>query len=163
MSILDDVAAHLTELQLAFRLEGERLRTGFSARNTSYEVILLGRPPLLTAVAPEIALVPESRLEEVIRMANRLNADCVRWGGFWVDTSRRRLGFELAMPALDTISRDMVLCVLAGLDAVDRFYPAFGKVMWANMSADEAFASFASGDAPAGQVEASDHDLDEAI
>jgi hypothetical protein len=167
MNIMDDVANHLEALELRFRrLDEDHILLAFGVRNLSYELLIIDREPVLRFVAPSIAVIPQRRLPEVIRAANHLNALLVRWGAFWVDPEDNRLGFELAMPATDEVSRRSISCAVGAVSAVDFFFPVFAKVIWAGMGVEEALAAVSAESASTSahaDLEDDNEELDEAI
>src|ERR1700730_15581153 len=114
MSSIDEVANQLEGLGLRFRRESaDCIRIGFADQNVSYEALILDQTPLITIVVPQLAIVPERRIPEMIAAVNELNASYVRWGTFWVHPRDHYLGFELGLPLSSDVTRPQVVCALA--------------------------------------------------
>ena len=141
MTTIEQIAEHLTASGLRFgRPDDERIDIGFNGDNTSYEAIITARGYLISVVAPNVALLPDDRLDEAIRLANLLNARRMAYGCFWVEPARRRLAFEVAISAPEGPSLVQVWMAMSALNAIDDFFPAFARVLWGGASAEEALS-----------------------
>lgn len=141
MGDIAPVAAHLAALGLRHQqLDDETVMLGFSAEQTDYEVWLTRVGPLVALVATNAAVVPAARLDEAVRLANRINTTRLYWGGFCVHPESRRLTFELALPAPGGPSREQVALAL-GAVCLNRYWPAFARVLWGGCDAAAALAA----------------------
>ncbi|RIK41770.1 MAG: hypothetical protein DCC58_12035 [Chloroflexi bacterium] len=146
MATSDDICATMDALGLRFtRRDDGRVQTGFAGRNTDYTLFLEADGPLVSVVAPELARIPASRMREAIELANLLNASRLRWGNFWVHPTFRVLAFELAIIAPGELTSDHMGYALAAAHACDDYFPAFGQVIWAGVTAEEAVAALSQG------------------
>lgn len=146
MRMLDRVAEHLTALGLRFRTTDDGvILIGFSGDNTPYEAAIEARGPMVWVVVPTVSMVPRPRLEETIRVVNLLNARKVVFGGFWVDTGRSRVAFELAVVATDGPTRDQVDLAMAALSQIDEGFPTLAAVIWGGKTAETALLATSMG------------------
>ncbi len=145
MRTLERVAEHLTALGLRFRTTDGVISIGFSGDNTPYEAVIRARGPMAWVVVPTVSMVPRPRLEETIRVVNLLNARKVVFGGFWVDTGRSRVVFELAVAATDGPTRDQVDLAMAALSQVDDCFPMLAAVIWGGTTAEAALLATGRG------------------
>jgi hypothetical protein len=127
------------------------VRMGFTAPHTSYEVLLIAGGPLLSLAATAESRLPAGRMDEAVKLANLLNATRIRWGAFWVHPERRNLGFELALPSLNGVTREELGMALGAI-ALNAFWPAFARVAWAGLDAAAAL------DASAKEIAEDDED-----
>ncbi len=150
MGTIDQVAEHLTTLGLIFQRVGddglEYIRISFNGENVPYHLRIDANDPLIVVAAPGLATVPPNRRDEVVRLANHLNATRLRLGCFFVDPTRQRLVFELPILAPEGPSRAQVQMAMAAAGAVDRYFPAFARVLWSGSSAEAALAEPAPAD-----------------
>jgi hypothetical protein len=135
MSELDQVATHLQTLGLHFEQLGqERIALELVGDNARFQIFILAQDGIVSFVAPGLAIMPEHRVDDAIRLANLLNARRLQLGWFWVEPSQRRLAFEVPVQAPDGVSLEQVRRALSALRAMDFFYPAFARTVWGGMS-----------------------------
>ena len=140
METTDRIAGYLTRLELRYqRLAEEGFQLGFSGKHSAYSVLIDARPPLLRFFAPDVLLVPPSRLDEALRLVNTVNAVHLRAGAFWVRPSDGGLSFELVLPSPAEATFEQVGGALALVtSAVDTFFPAIARVVWGGLGATAA-------------------------
>jgi hypothetical protein len=137
MLTLEQIAGLLQTLGLRYHETDGRLVVPFKADDTSYQIQIVVDGPLVRLVAGDLLPVPERRLGETLILANFLNAHRLRFGAFWVDSSRD-LGFEMTLPVGDELPLDTLGLTIAGFSAIDAFYAAFAAVVWAGATAEQA-------------------------
>ena len=137
MLTADQIASMLQTLGLRFHERDGRLIVPFKAEDTSYQIQIAIDGPLVRLVAGDLLPIPERRLAETLVLANFLNAHRLRFGAFWVDSSRD-LGFEMTLPVGGELPLDLLGLTIAGFSAIDAFYAAFAAVVWAGVTAEQA-------------------------
>jgi hypothetical protein len=100
------------------------VRLGFNGEHISFEVLLIAEKPLLSLVAIAEPRIPAARVDEAIRLANRINAQAMRLGMLWIHPEKRTLGFEVALPTVAGVSPEALDLVL-GTIPLNVFWPAF--------------------------------------
>lgn len=162
MTSIDQIADHLTALGLRFRRRDDRIDVGFDGDNVTYEAAITARPGLVSVLAWSIAVIPEARIDETIRLANLVNATRLSYGTFWVEPDDRRLAFEVPIPAPDGSAMDQVRMAMRVLGAIDVLYPAFARVIWGGMDARSALEC-AGSESPTAESGPEDPPLDIAV
>ena len=150
MRDIRDIFCHLDELGLRYEQQDERsVALSFSGKHVSYDVFIIWLGPVLSIIATAEGRLPEACLDEAIRLANALNAQRIAWGAFWVRPDQRALGFELAMPCRAGISRED-LELAFGAVPLNHFWPAFARVAWAGLDAQQALRTLDKAGHPGG-------------
>jgi hypothetical protein len=154
--VIRQVAEHLAAIGYRFRIEDGIIRAGFVGEAIAYELVIAARRPLIHVVTPRVARVPAARVDEVIRLANLVNARLLL-GHFSVD-DERDLRHEVTVLAPGGPSLEQVGIALEARVAIDGFSPAFMRVIWGGLRAAAALAELdgADGAIPPGGEEAED-------
>lgn len=139
MNSLDLIEQVLRENQIPYlRPTADRILTGSGGRHTEVEISILAQDPLVSLVARSLASVRPSRRDEAVRLANLLNATCLRWGAFWISPDNH-LAFELAVIApADGLQAEQFAAGFQTLVTLDQYFPAFAAVLWGEASAEAA-------------------------
>ena len=142
-NLIESVADHLNSLDLRFQMtrDGLGIDICFRGENTTYEARIAVLDGLLSIRSASILLLPCERRAVAVALVNRINAERLRWGAFWVDPHVGDLIFELASPVADELAVEQVAASVAAIGAIDVFFPAFAKVAWAGCSDAEALQS----------------------
>ena len=148
MSLIDRIVTILTDEGARFQTYDDAVVLGFTGRSTRFTVEIVPRDPLIRFVVTVEAVVPEARRAETLALANILNARRVPWGAFWLDPRDGALAFELALPVLGDLDPETLRFALAATATLDAFWPAFGRVIWANEGAESALAAWANDPPP---------------
>lgn len=139
MTLITGFVEHLARLGLPHGLNvDDQVELHFAWQNLACRVIAVERGPLIVLAAPTIARVPSACMDETIRLTNALNATILTSGSFWVEPSAHFLGFELPILAPGGTSAEQVGLAIMTLTLIDVLYPAFARVWWAGISAEEA-------------------------
>ncbi len=158
MSIIDAIDQHLADMGLRYRrLDDERIEIGFTGKNTQYSILIVSQGPWATFVTPALLQVPERRFDEMLRLANLINARRLRWGAVWVNPDYHTLGFELLLPLPELPTQEQVRIALSAVHVVDELHPAFMRLLWGGEAAEAAFDSLSQ--PPAADGGPSDLDL----
>lgn len=172
---LDQLARSLSELDLKFEYEDNRISLTFTGNVTPYYISIVARPILDErwwnlgiraytsfrgnhAGALPLWTIPPLRIDEAHRFINFVNARWMGGGHLFLDPEDGDLSFDWTVPAVDDVSPSFVDYTLRRIGELDHFFPEVRAILAEGLTAMDAIRHHLARDEAATKTEEKSND-----